>query len=193
MGRTMLPCPMPNTRAVLFRLPPPDELPHGELVEVVDTRDRPLAVMPLSAVHSQCLFHRSVLTLIYDAHGKVYLQQRSPAKTLYPGRWDISSTGHVRAGESRHAAALRELNEELGLRVTRLKRLANLPASAETGWEFVTLFNAGCVRDEPRPNPSELAGGYFYDAEELACLATHFRDKMTPGLLWFFKRGYIFP
>ncbi len=47
----------------------------------------------------------------------VLLQKRSFGKDSYPGCYDISSAGHVAAGEDIIASALRELEEELGLRV----------------------------------------------------------------------------
>ena len=43
------------------------------------------------------------------------LQKRSLEKDTFPGRWDISSAGHVPAGTSLVETALAELAEELGL------------------------------------------------------------------------------
>lgn len=160
---------------------------------MVDAQDRPLAVAPLGEVHRQRLFHRSVLVLVYNSEGKVYLQKRHRGKQLYPRRLDISATGHVQAGESREDAAMRELHEELGLRVDGLKLWKSLPASAETAYEFVTLFSAGKVDQEPRPCPEELEGGMFVDANELAYLVEQYRDMLTPGLVHFWETGVIFP
>lgn len=164
-----------------------------ELVDIVDQNDRPLLVMPLTEAHRQSLFHRSVLVLVFDPAGKLYLQKRGPHKSLYPNRYDLSATGHVQAGESRLAAALRELEEELGLRAKTLTQLAAVPASDQTGYEFVTLFTAGRLADPPRPNPEEVAGGMFVDRVELAALVRDYRDCLTPGLVHFFEAGSLFP
>jgi isopentenyldiphosphate isomerase len=163
------------------------------MVEVVDALDRPLGRMPLPHVHRQGLRHRSVLVLVYNPLGQVYLQKRSPHKSLYPGRWDISATGHVRAGESREEAGLRELEEELGIRAEKLDLVHKVDAGPETGWEFVTLFTAGKLDQEPWPNPQEVADGYFYEPGELNCLVERFRDLTTPGLVHFWEKGLIFP
>ncbi len=45
----------------------------------------------------------------------VLLQMRSADKESYPGCYDISSAGHVAAGDSYPETALRELREELGI------------------------------------------------------------------------------
>jgi len=173
--------------------PPPRAVPLSkELVEIVDPRNRPLAVLPLPEAHRQGLMHRAVLVLVFNHEKKVYLQKRSKRKMLYPGCWDLSATGHVQQGESCEDAAIRELREELQLSVPSLKLKQELPASADTGYEFISLFTAGRVLQTPQPNPEELETGYFFDPDELALLVEQFRELLTPGLVYFFERGLIF-
>jgi len=164
-----------------------------EMVDIVDARDRPLLVLPLAEAHRQGLFHRSVMVLVYDAAGRLYLQKRSPQKSLYPGRFDLSATGHVRAGEAREEAAARELFEELGLSAPSLAQLDAVPASRETAFEFVTLFSAGRTSEAPKPSPDELAGGMFVDEGELAALVRDYRDWLTPAVVHFFEKRTLFP
>ncbi|WP_211922274.1 NUDIX hydrolase, partial [Desulfolutivibrio sulfodismutans] len=167
--------------------------PPVELVEYVDGNDRPLGVMPLSAVHRQSLPHRSVLVLLYDLRGKVYLQKRAATKQFYPGRYDVSASGHVRAGESRLEAALRELDEELGITAREMRVVATATASPLTGQEFVTLYHAGKTAAEPLPNPDEVSDGMFVDHAELAYMVERFRELLTPGLVHFFEQNAVFP
>jgi isopentenyl-diphosphate delta-isomerase len=167
--------------------------PVIELVDVVDERDRPLLVMPLSEAHRQGLFHRSVMVLVFDLGGRLYLQKRGPNKQLYPGRFDLSATGHVRAGEAREDAAARELAEELGLAAPLLTVLDAAPASRESAYEFVTLYSAGRTGETPRPNPDEVAGGMFVDAAELAALVRDYRDWLTPAVVHFHEKRTLFP
>ncbi len=165
----------------------------AELVEVVDENDNPILVMPVASVHAQRLRHRVVLTLLHDAEGRIYLQRRAKTKTLYPGRWDLSSTGHVLAGESREHAALRELNEELRVFPGKVTQIVHIPASAETDHASITLFAARLGGEMPCPNPEEVSEGLFVDPDELASMMTHFRDLLTPALLWAAENHYIFP
>ncbi len=46
---------------------------------------------------------------------EVLLQKRAADKDAFPGRWDISSAGHIPAGDDWKTSALRELKEELGV------------------------------------------------------------------------------
>ena len=47
---------------------------------------------------------------------EVLLQQRSYNKDSFPGRYDTSSAGHIRAGDEPLDSALRELGEKLGIK-----------------------------------------------------------------------------
>ena len=52
----------------------------------------------------------------HSSGGDLLLQKRSLSKDSNPGCYDISSAGHVSAGDTYLPAALRELGEELGIR-----------------------------------------------------------------------------
>ncbi len=65
--------------------------------------------------HSLGLWHRTAHVWIAGPNRTLLLQKRSPDKDAYPGCWDISSAGHLDAGEEPLPGALRELREELGL------------------------------------------------------------------------------
>lgn len=163
-----------------------------EFVEVVDENDKPFMVMPVNDVHTQPLRHRVVLTLLYDDGGRLYLQRRAKTKKLYPGRWDLSSTGHVKAGESREHAALRELNEELRVFPGKVNLLAQIPATPETDFAVISLFSARLGGDKPCPNPEEVAEGLFLDQEEFAAMYEGFRELLTPAVIWAAENGHLF-
>lgn len=50
---------------------------------------------------------------------EVLLQKRSDEKDSFPGCYDISSAGHIPAGQGFVDSALRELKEELGVTASR--------------------------------------------------------------------------
>mgnify|MGYP005780359553 FL=1 len=51
---------------------------------------------------------------VFDHQGRLLIQQRTPEKILWPGRWDVSIGGGVDAGETSRQAAEREFREGLG-------------------------------------------------------------------------------
>jgi 16S rRNA (adenine1518-N6/adenine1519-N6)-dimethyltransferase len=141
-----------NQTAPINPLGRPD-LPE-EQFQVVDEQDRPVGGAPRSQVHANNLLHRAVHLLIFNPVGEVYLQLRSRLKDRHPLTWDSSAAGHVNLGEDYDQTAARELREELGID-TKLKRVAKLPASERTDFEFIWLYR-GSYKRELRPNPSEI-------------------------------------
>jgi len=53
---------------------------------------------------------------IHNSKGGFLLQQRSETKDFLPGGWDIHM-GHVMAGETSEEAIIREIHEELGIKM----------------------------------------------------------------------------
>lgn len=82
-----------------------------ELVPIVNKNDKVLRFLTPQEIHKKGLRHREVVIYIVDAHGRIYVQKRNG------GIFDHSVAGHVRKGERYITAALREVREEVGLRL----------------------------------------------------------------------------
>ncbi len=90
-----------------------------ELIDIVDENNDSLNLQKMkSDVHKKDLWHRTAHIWIYNSKGEILLQLRAKDKKLYPGKWDISASGHISANEEPIISALRELEEELGVSVT---------------------------------------------------------------------------
>ena len=91
-----------------------------EFLDVVDVQGNPTGeVVARTEAHAKKLPHRtSHVWIVRHHHGvlQVLLQKRSDNKDAYPGCYDISSAGHIPAGEDFVPSALRELQEELGVK-----------------------------------------------------------------------------
>ena len=82
-----------------------------ELLDIVDEQGRPTGqVADRETVHAQGLRHRtSHVWLARRKQGQVelLLQKRSPEKDSFPDCYDISSAGHIPAGQDFIPSALR--------------------------------------------------------------------------------------
>ena len=61
------------------------------------------------------------MVVCVDKNGKILMQQRSNNVETYKGYWDVSSAGHILAGQNSLSAAVRELEEEVGIKVEQEK------------------------------------------------------------------------
>jgi 16S rRNA (adenine1518-N6/adenine1519-N6)-dimethyltransferase len=111
----------------------------NELFAVVDENDCVIGAAPRSEVHGNNLRHRAVHLFIFNRAGELLLQKRSRWKDRHPSVWDSSAAGHVDAGEGYDETAVRELREELGV-AAELTQVAKIPASMQTGEEFICLY-----------------------------------------------------
>lgn len=84
------------------------------MVILVDTEDRPIGTMEKMEAHEKGLLHRAFSVFIYNAEGKMLLQQRSLDKYHSAGLWTNACCSHPRPGEATINAASRRLHEEMG-------------------------------------------------------------------------------
>jgi len=59
-----------------------------------------------------------VYVALVNSRGEIYIQHRAGTKRLWPHRKTISASGHVDPGETFEQAAVREVGEELGVRLS---------------------------------------------------------------------------
>jgi 16S rRNA (adenine1518-N6/adenine1519-N6)-dimethyltransferase len=111
-----------------------------EIFDVVDADDRVTGRATRREVHEKGLLHRAVHVFVVNRRGELLLQKRSRFKDAHPGVWDSSVSGHLDAGEDYAAAALRELEEEMGITGVPAEEIGSIPPSERTGWEHVRLF-----------------------------------------------------
>ena len=89
-----------------------------ELIDICDEFNNLTRIQKMkSEAHREGLWHRAAHIWIYNSKGEILLQLRAKGKLLFPDVWDISVGGHVSAGEDPVISGLRELEEEIGLKV----------------------------------------------------------------------------
>jgi isopentenyldiphosphate isomerase len=86
-----------------------------ERVDIVDRNDNVLYQCTRKEMRAKVLCHRAVFIAVVNSSGELLIHQRSALKDLWPSYWDIAVGGVVAAGESYDSAALRELDEEVGI------------------------------------------------------------------------------
>jgi isopentenyldiphosphate isomerase len=160
--------------------------PTEEWFDVVNERDEVISRATRREVHATGLWHRAIHVLVFDRAGRVFLQRRSMLKDLSPGLWDSSCSGHLDAGEDYDAAAVRELAEEIGIKVDACPaRWFRLPPSTETGWEFVWVYRLDY--DGPLVlEPKEIQYGEWVLPEEVTRRIYAHPQDFCPSikLLW---------
>ena len=89
-----------------------------ELVDILDKNGNYTGETTMkSEAHKLGLFHPIIHVWCYSKNGMILLQQRGSNKSTFPLKWDVSVAGHIGAGESPELAAIREVQEEIGVAI----------------------------------------------------------------------------
>ncbi|AUC76810.1 NUDIX hydrolase [Olleya sp. Bg11-27] len=92
----------------------------NELIDIVDKKGLPTGQTALkSEIHSKGHYHNTVHIWFYTTDGEILLAQRGASKLIYPLLWDVSVAGHINAGETLKKGAIREVKEEIGLKISK--------------------------------------------------------------------------
>jgi len=91
-----------------------------ELIDICDKNNNLLNIQKMkSEAHKNGLWHRGSHIWIYNSNGEILLQLRAKEKLFYPNVWDLSAAGHISAGEDPITAGLKEVEEEIGLKLKK--------------------------------------------------------------------------
>jgi len=150
-----------------------------ELFDVVDEQDRVLRQAPRSEVHARHWLHRASHIFVFNSRGELLVHRRSATKDECPLMYTSSASGHLSAGEGYELAAVRELEEELGLK-SPIEYLTVIPSNgAATSFEHSGLFRT--VTDEPPVfDPGEIESGEFLPLSEVARRLSESPELFTP-------------
>ncbi len=148
---------------------------HQEPLPLVDEAGRVIGKATRGECHGGSkLLHPVVHLHVFDADGRLYLQQRPLWKDIQPGKWDTAVGGHVDYGEETIAALHREAREELGIEAFTPEFLLRYVFESERERELIHVY-CTVYRGDIRPT-AELDGGRFWTISEI-------REAIGKGIL----------
>ncbi len=158
-----------------------------EIFDIVNERDEVIGKKLRREVHRDGDKHRAVHVLIFNSRGEVFLQKRSMSKDTFPGAWDSSSSGHLDSGENYDDCAIREVREELGVKLNCApQRLFKIDACDETGQEFVWIYR--CEHEGPFVlHPEEIETGGWFAPEEISKWMAERPNEFASALILIWK------
>ena len=106
----------------------------NDQVVLVNENDVEIGLMPKLEAHQLGLLHRAFSVFIFNTKGELLLQQRAMGKYHSEGLWSNTCCSHPLPGETTSDAAIRRLDEEMGI-------------SATLNFLFSFTYNAGLDND----------------------------------------------
>ena len=140
-----------------------------EAVDIVDAHDEIVGKADRTEAHKKGLLHRGVQVMLFDPDGRLFVQQRSLSKDMFPGYWEGSLSGHVKSGEAYKETAERELHEELGVCVTpkHLQEILHFGIHDDNERMLVALYVVKDYKGDITIDDEEVKSGEFWTIKKL--------------------------
>ena len=156
-----------------------------EIVTIVDEHNKVIGAVSRREMRAKNLPHRSTYILVFNAQGELYVQKRTMSKDVFPGYYDPATGGVVLAGESYEQGAVRELEEEMGIRNVPLTWLFDFYFTDERtrvwGGAFSCVYDGEVVLQE-----EEVEGVTLMTSAEI--LRRSENESFTPDGLYVLRR-----
>lgn len=151
------------------------------LIDRVDDHDHVIGRIQRSAVFNEKANFRVVHILVRNHAGDILLEKIAPG-LRHADAWGSSVAGYVKAGETYRRAALRKLEEELGIRAATLKPHGRSSMLDEGCKKFIAVYS---VRHDGlfRFASSRATGLEFLSIPEIVASYRARRRTFTPTFI----------
>ena len=158
---------------------------NEEYFDVVDVNDNVVEQLTRFEVHRRKLLHRAVHVFMFRSDGTLLIHRRSATKEEFPSVWTSSCSGHVSAGEDYDTTAVRELEEELGVK-SAVERLQKFSACPDTSHEFTVLYQ--CTSDAVvTPDSGEISAIKWMTMDDIQRWMEQSPDDFSPAFCLLFR------
>jgi isopentenyldiphosphate isomerase len=128
---------------------------------------------------------RTAHVFVFNRRGELLLQRLSGSRERHPDRWGSSVAAYLYAGETYEHAAVRRLEEELGLSAS-IRPVGKLEMHDEQSLKFVELFRTQC--DQARiAEPDHVAALRFVVPSEISREMQADQTRFTPTFVELFR------
>lgn len=157
-------------------------------VELVDEQGRAIGSCPVAEAHTAPgRLHRAFSVMLFDASGRMLMQQRAAVKTRFPLLWTNSCCGHPEPGQPVAEAAAIRLREEFGItaeltEIGEFRYQATDPNTGRVEHEYDHVLIGRLEDPVPQPNPAEIEDFAWVRPDKLRTALEHAPEAHTPWL-----------
>ena len=162
-----------------------------EYIDIIDENDNVLYKASRTEVIEKDLLHRAAAVMVSNSKNEILIHQRAKNKDVFPGFYDFTVGGRVSSGESYEKAAIRELEEEIGIRNPKIKFLFKHNFFDKPPRVIMAVYS--CKTDGPfKFQEGEIEKGYFIALDKLKDKVN--KENFCPGCYeilqdyWGFKK-----
>lgn len=163
-------------------------------IQFVDENDKVIGSGTKDEALEQGIAHRVSRVFLFNAEDELLIQRRGDHLISFPGRWDHSASGHVDEGETYMEAAVREMQEEIGVTGVPLEEISKEYFEEDINGRIAKRFNAvytGQYDGDVHANPDEVAEVRWISPATLKKWVDEKPDEFTPGFKHVLKSTHL--
>lgn len=112
-------------------------------------------------------YHLVIHVCVFNDKGQMLIQQRQSFKEGWANMWDLTVGGSATVGDSSQEAAMRELEEEIGLKLDLSETRPHLTVNFEEGFDDIYLVEAEVDLKKLTLQESEVQAVKWADEETI--------------------------
>ncbi len=162
-----------------------------EFLDIVNENDEVIGKASKEEVYKNLLTHRIVHVLIFNGKKEMALQLRSKNIKFCPNHWCTAAAGHVSSGETYEQAALRETEEEIGikLKLEFLYKDLYIDNFRKTGLKKILASFKSTYSGPFKINPDEVEKVEFFSLDKIQEMISS-GEKIHPELLFLLRKHF---
>lgn len=114
-------------------------------LNIVDEKENIVGEDTRDNIHKQGFLHREIHVWFYTSKGEIIFQHRAKDKDTYPDLLDATVGGHVEIGDNYENTALKEIEEETGVKATK-NNLTFIQITKSKSYDQVTGMTNNVIR-----------------------------------------------
>jgi len=137
-----------------------------EYLDIVDENNKVIGKADWDETRQNNLLHRGSAILIFNSKKELFIHKRSKQMRKYPNLFSTVVGGGVSSGESYDDNAIRELEEEVGIKDVKLNFLFQTLFNGDGARSFINVYS--CVYDgDMKFQEEEVEHGFFISLKKL--------------------------
>ena len=164
-----------------------------DILNIVDENDEIIGQETREKIHSDGLLHREVHVYFVTPNKEIIFQHRAKDKDTFPDLLDATVGGHVEMGDSYEKTAVKEAEEETGLKIKasdlifagKIKNRSEDRITGKINYAFLAVYLYVYTGDvsELKIEAGKALGFEVWAISDLLALDDNSKARFIPGVL----------
>ncbi len=163
------------------------------MLNIIDENNNIIGRDTRENIHKKGLLHSEIHIWIYNKNGEILFQRRAKTKDTYPNLLDVSVGGHVEMGDDYLVTAIKELEEETGIKAQSgdliyLAKMRRNSVDEKTGMKNNTIKKVYAYEFNGDAKDLRLEDGMatsleFWKIDKIFNLTNEERNEFIPSIV----------